>query len=138
MDIIAYLDWQRAVNKDRLYDDDYWKDYDNKGVYALLRRSNGKLVVSYIGISQSVVPRMKIHHYEKPTSRFKVADVTIKDGYLTRERLELVEHVLIYTMQPRMNKNKISAPPNVNIRIYNEGAKSAFPRVINVMNGVLL
>ncbi|MDD5474354.1 MAG: hypothetical protein PHU34_09445 [Candidatus Methanoperedens sp.] len=138
MDIIAYLDWQHAVSKDRLYDDDYWKDYDNKGVYALLRRSNGKLVVSYIGISQSVVLRMRIHDNEKPTSKFKVADVTIKNGNLTRNRLELIEHILIYTMQPPMNKNKRFAPPNGNIRIYNEGAKSAFPRIINVKNGELL
>jgi hypothetical protein len=138
MDIIAYLDWQRAVNKDRLYDDDYWKDYDNKGVYALLRRLNSKLVISYIGISQSVVPRMKIHDYEKPTSRFKVAGVMIKKGNLTRDRLELIEHVLIYAMQPRMNTNKRNAPPDGNIRIYNEGAKSAFPRIINVKNGELL
>jgi len=61
MDIIAYLDWQRAVNKDNLYNNDYWKYYDNKGVYALLRKSNSKLVLSYIGISLSVVPRLWRH-----------------------------------------------------------------------------
>jgi|GEM_PF-6347588 len=84
-----------------------------------------------------MVPRMRIHYSEKPTSKFKVAAVTIKDGYLTRDRLELIEHVLIYAMQPSMNTNKRNAPPNGNIRIYNEGAKSAFPRKINIRNGVL-
>lgn len=133
MDIIAYLNWHRAVNKARLYDDDYW-NYDNRGLYALLRRLNGKLVVSYIGISQSVFRRMREH--EKPTSKFKIAEVMIKNGNLTRGRLELIEHALIYMMQSPMNINKRIAPPNVNIRIYNEGEKSAaFPRIINVMNG---
>jgi len=69
---------------------------------------------------------------------FKVADVRIKEGNLTRARLELIEHVLIYAMQPPMNTNKMSAPPDSNIRIYNEGAKSLFPPILNVRNGELL
>ncbi len=134
MDIIAYLNWQHAVSKDRLYDDDYWVNYDDKGIYALFRRSTDKLVLSYLGISKSVVPRLRLHYSEKPTSKFKVANVMIESGNLTRKRLELIEHALIYKMQPPMNRNKKSAPPKDNITIYNEGAKSSvFPKIIYFM-----
>lgn len=110
----ATLYWDSVRNKEDLYD---WIG-DHRGIYALFRRYDGKLTLSYIGLSDKIKTRLGQQRI-KMTSSFKVADIDVKNGYLTRKKLELIEHALIYSIQPSMNISKKKYPPKDNIAIIN-------------------
>lgn len=145
-DVLAELNWSDADNKEMLYcyrcenySDCYkCESYNGKGVYALLRKSKDRLKVSYIGISLVETIKRVSDHHEKPTSMFKIAKVLVRNGNITKRRLEAIERVLIYTMRPSMNINKKNHLPDLDIIVYNRSQDSLFPKRIEVRNGELI